>query len=452
MYVELRDFCCRMLIFSTTIRPTRHYLAMKGVTLRLLIIRFFILLGLFFSALASTIGGTLPTGTVANSGTVVRLQTALGPIDIALFDTDAPLTVANFLSYVNIGAYNNSFIHRSVPGFIIQGGGYTWNSTLNQPAAVVANAPVMNEFSASRSNLRGTIAMAKLGGDPNSATTEWFINLADNSANLDTQNGGFTVFGQVIGNGMQVVDAIAALPVFNAGGAFTNLPLATTLTGNSIQQSNLVTVNSVSALPPATSVNLSTGWNLLGNSINAPLDVATTLGDATKIITVWKWIPATSKWAFYTPAMTAADLAAYAASKGYDVLTTINGGEGFWVNAKAAYTAELPAGTAISTNNFADQPTPPNSLPTGWSLIAIGDNKTPKTFASAISATTPVAGVVPASITTLWAWDSGLSNWYFYAPNLDNSGGLANYITTKGYLDFGAKTLDPATGFWVNHP
>ena len=116
--------------------------------------------------------------------TTVRMQTSLGDIDIQLMDATAPATVANFLNYVTSGAYDNSFIHRSVPGFIIQGGGYRWDSASDSVASIPANAPVINEFNASRSNLRGTIAMAKLGGDPNSATSQWFFNLADNSANL----------------------------------------------------------------------------------------------------------------------------------------------------------------------------------------------------------------------------------------------------------------------------
>jgi hypothetical protein len=101
---------------------------------------------------------------------------------------------------------------------------------------------------------------------------------------------------------------------------------------------------------------------------------------------------------------------------------------------------------------FSDQLIPPNSLPTGWSLVAIGDNKTPRAFVTAISATTPVVGAVPASLTSLWAWNSGLSNWYFYSPIADNTGELASYVTSKGYLDFGTKALDPLMGFWVNHP
>ncbi len=98
--------------------------------------------------------------------TTVRLATVLGSIDITLYDKEAPLTVANFLSYVNSGAYKNSFMHRSVPGFIIQGGGYTWNSGTNSVAAVPASAPVQNEFSASRSNVRGISSIGSVSIDP----------------------------------------------------------------------------------------------------------------------------------------------------------------------------------------------------------------------------------------------------------------------------------------------
>ncbi len=185
---------------------------------------------------------------ICSANVIARMQTSLGVIDVQLYDTEAPLTVANFLSYAKSGAYNNSFIHRSVPGFIIQGGGYVWTTTLN---TIAANPPVANEFSPSRSNLRGTIAMAKLGGDPNSATDQWFFNLADNSANLDNQNGGFTVFGQVVNAGMGVVDTIAALPIVNAGGAFASLPLATAVTNNTVQKSNLVIIKQVSVLAPS---------------------------------------------------------------------------------------------------------------------------------------------------------------------------------------------------------
>lgn len=167
--------------------------------------------------------------------TIVEMQTNMGNIDIQLFDTITPKTVANFLSYVNSGAYDNSLIQRSVPGFIIQGGGYTWDNT-NGVKTITTLAPVKNEYH--KPNVAGTIAMAKQNNKPNSATDQWFFNLANNSANLNHQNGGFTVFGQVIGNGMQVVNAIAALSVVDActsgsSCVFANLPLISTTGGYS---------------------------------------------------------------------------------------------------------------------------------------------------------------------------------------------------------------------------
>ena len=155
--------------------------------------------------------------------TIVHVQTVLGDIEIELFDNIAPLSVQNFLNYVNDGDYDGTFIHRSVPGFVIQGGGYIFDPASGTANHIPTDAPVVNEFSLS--NVRGTVAMAKLGGDPDSATSEWFINLVDNSADLDNQNGGFTVFGQVINNGMRVADAIAALPRIDVGGAFDTLPV-----------------------------------------------------------------------------------------------------------------------------------------------------------------------------------------------------------------------------------
>jgi hypothetical protein len=202
----------------------------------------------------------------------------------------------------------------------------------------------------------------------------------------------------------------------------------------------------------AIDVTILPSWNLIGNSVNAPLDVAATLGDSSKISTVWKWVPATSRWAFYTPSLTDGG-AAYAASKGYDFLTTVNGGEGFWVNAKVASILPLPTGTALTTISFQDQPNPAqNKLMAGWNLIANGDNISPSTFNHDLSLMPPAPGATPINVTTLWAWDSTLGNWYFYAPSLEANGGLPNYIASKKYLDFAVKALDPTMGFWVNRP
>lgn len=199
-------------------------------------------------------------GAYAQTSTLVRMQTQAGPVDIQLFDSTAPRTVANFLSYVQSGAYDGSFFHRLVRGFVLQGGGLKWADAatpkLNQ---VPVASPVANEFSASRSNVRGTVAMAKVDGNPDSATNQWFVNLADNSANLDSQNGGFTVFGKVLAPGLAVVDGLAQLPLIKASSC-TNLgALASALSQvpmfsppadcESVAASNLVQVTSAKVLP-----------------------------------------------------------------------------------------------------------------------------------------------------------------------------------------------------------
>lgn len=141
--------------------------------------------------------------------TIVRVNTTVGEYYLELFDDIAPGTVANFLNYVKSGSYDQTVVHRSEPNFVIQGGWLTFNAEALTLNPIPTNGNIINEFNVS--NTRGTIAMAKLPGDPDSANSQWFINLANNT-NLDTDNGGFTVFGRVQDNGMDVVDAIAALP------------------------------------------------------------------------------------------------------------------------------------------------------------------------------------------------------------------------------------------------
>lgn len=182
----------------------------------------------------------------AQAETIVRLGTLFGDIDLELYDDDKPITVSNFLSYIRNDRYENSFVHRLIPGFVMQGGGYTaTDSVYNIPTY----PPIVNEFDVGPhySNVYGTIAMAKLGGDPNSATSQWFINLGDNSANLDYQNGGFTVFGAVI-SGWDALEKFNTLfsdenteeyLIVNAGGAFTDLPV-TRLENDTIYLSDLI--------------------------------------------------------------------------------------------------------------------------------------------------------------------------------------------------------------------
>jgi cyclophilin family peptidyl-prolyl cis-trans isomerase/formylglycine-generating enzyme required for sulfatase activity len=175
------------------------------------------------------------------SGSIIRFSTILGEFDVELFNESTPNTVENFLGYLRRGDYNNSIIHRSVPGFVIQGGGFRLEENSILPIPTVP--PVLDE--PIHPNFRGTIAMAKIGGTLNSATNQWFINLSNNSPNLDYQSGGFTVFGEVVGTGMTVVDNISGLEVINAstqlGSAFGSLPLLQ----QELLASNLVLINKV---------------------------------------------------------------------------------------------------------------------------------------------------------------------------------------------------------------
>lgn len=141
--------------------------------------------------------------------TTVQFQTSMGDFEVNLFDKTTPATVANFLAYVADGAYDDTYIHRSVAEYVVQGGGYIFDYEEQKGSEIGTFPPVVNE--PKLSNKRGTIAMAKKGGQPNSATSQWFFNISDNSAFLDSDNGGFTVFGQVTGDGMAVLDAINEL-------------------------------------------------------------------------------------------------------------------------------------------------------------------------------------------------------------------------------------------------
>lgn len=217
----------------------------------------------------------------------VRFSTVSGVIDVQLFRGQKPITVTNFLKYVDQGRYfkidptthhrASSFIHRSVGNFVIQGGGYvgtvsTSDPTIATPTKVLAFPAIQNEPGIS--NKRGTIAMAKLDNNPNSATSEWFINLKDNGgppSNLDTTNGGFTVFGQVIRNGLTTVDKIAAIQRYNVGAPFDTLPLLNYMTTNPIRVANLVSIPDIIQIPP---------FNFLASSNNTA--VATVSIDADK--------------------------------------------------------------------------------------------------------------------------------------------------------------------------
>jgi cyclophilin family peptidyl-prolyl cis-trans isomerase len=286
------------------------------------------------------------------SGSVVEINTSEGAAQIELFDDATPVTVQNFLNYVTSGRYNNTLIHRAMSNFVVQAGGYGADSgtlaaasytidgspaglgtyTLPRYSHITQDAQIVNEFATSprdangKVNTRGTLAMAKLGSGPNTATSEWFVNLGDNSANLDAQNGGFTTFARVLGNGMDVFDSLlgtgfsqpfAAFDETDQGYTYSNLP---TKNGYSFSVQNsaatlpatnqLAIINSVSMIlentftisssntavinPSVTGSTLSlnpaaggtatitvTATSLDGHSISDRFDVTVAAGDAT---------------------------------------------------------------------------------------------------------------------------------------------------------------------------
>lgn len=190
---------------------------------------------------------------VAEANTLVRVTSTYGDFTLELFDEQTPNTVNNFLGYVDRGDYDMSVVHRSVNDFVIQVGAYNWlGDCVNEIPLPGVNCsasftevqdPVINEPGIS--NTEGTIAMAKLGGNPDSATSQWFINLGDNSENLDEQNGGFTAFGRVLGDGLAVANEINELSEYvisGEGGEAQAMPLRDYTNGLPLTE-NLVLMN-----------------------------------------------------------------------------------------------------------------------------------------------------------------------------------------------------------------
>lgn len=170
------------------------------------------------AALAATGCGGKDPGTQARSAQQaagqpgnpqVLIETSKGNITVELFTDKAPVTVKNFLGYVNSGFYDGTVFHRVIPAFMIQGGGMLPDMT-EKPNGT----PIKNEANNGLQNLRGTLAMARTD-DPHSATSQFFINVADNDflnhRGESPEGWGYAVFGRVV-SGMEVADAIAAVP------------------------------------------------------------------------------------------------------------------------------------------------------------------------------------------------------------------------------------------------
>ena len=186
-----------------------------------------------------------------------------------------------------------------------------------------------------------------------------------------------------------------------------------------------------------TRIDLIAGWNLMGNSSAARVDVAATFGDTSKINSVWTWNKTASKWAFYAPSISSADLATYASSKNYDVLTSIPSDEGFWVNASTP--ASLPP-VESSSAKFAK-----SDLQVGWNLVGDAYNQTAAQLAASLNST-----MLDRKVSTFWTWNTATGKWRFYSTELAAQGGtaLSSYQSSRGYENLNAITA--SDGVWVN--
>ena len=176
--------------------------------------QYFLFVAVIFSIAAAIFLSPLYNQTNQRN-TMIKMTTTLGEIDIQLYPDDAPATVKNFIDYVQSGHFDNLIFHRVIPNFMIQGGGFTADMQQRK-----TTPPIINEADNGLKNTVGTLSMARTA-DPNSATSQFFINLKDN-AFLDhtaktSQGWGYAVFAKVV-NGMDVVEKIGGVATGNVGG------------------------------------------------------------------------------------------------------------------------------------------------------------------------------------------------------------------------------------------
>ena len=155
----------------------------------------------------------------------VKLETSMGDMVIEMDDKEAPITVANFLQYVEAGFYDGTVFHRVIPGFVIQGGGFL--PEFQRPRVIgVDQSPIQNEADNGLKNLHYSLSMARTG-DPHSATSQFFINLTDNAfldfSSKDQRGWGYAVFGRVV-EGQSVVDKIGGVRTANKQ-PYQNVPV-----------------------------------------------------------------------------------------------------------------------------------------------------------------------------------------------------------------------------------
>lgn len=212
----------------------------------------------------------------------------------------------------------------------------------------------------------------------------------------------------------------------------------------------LLSLSAIAQTVPISSVTTRTfsqGWNMAGNSTTTPIDVVATFADQavivpitgkTRVISVWCWDNVNAVWAFYSPAFaTPTDLSNYATAKGYQVLSVIAPGQGYWVNAAQSIIVTHAGAAPYSLS--------PSDLVKGWNLVSTGEFLTPAQLDTRLGGT---AGA--PSFNTMWVWSWGGANWYFYSPSLAANGSLNSYILSKGYTNIGLITTGNGQGFWLN--
>lgn len=227
-----------------------------------------------------------------------------------------------------------------------------------------------------------------------------------------------------------------------------------TTTVQGVVSSFAETMTDTNLIPSASetgSLAVTSGWNLLGNGGNQTIPVNAMNFPSSQFASLWQWDAAALQWQFYSPAMSAEELASFTTTKDFAPLSTIGPGAGFWVNAVTASALPMPVSIPISAmwlvNKFNN-----STFPAGWNLLGLGQALTPAELFSAFATNPPDLGQdsgdpQPGSgNSSLWAWDNLTGKWRFYAPAMAADGSLDSYIVSKGFEPFTVTTTDAQTG------
>jgi len=254
----------------------------------------------------------------------------------------------------------------------------------------------------------------------------------------------------------------AASPI-NVNGLANGTPYSFTVTATNSVGTGPASTASNSVMPnPVFTAQLQNGFNLIGNSTTMVLNVATVFGNvvdsdvtgvSAKIDAVWRWNSTTQKWQFYTPQLTVAQSAAYAASHNFEALTSVPPGEGYWISTYQAFTLDVAGGTGFDYGLISF-----GTRPQFWNLLSIGSTLTVQDFNCNVGEPPSPGQPCAANFESLWAWKATApQKWYFHSPQLDGGVPFTNcqYAANNNYLCFDTPTLiqlGPGIGFWVYRP